>query len=40
MTTQNFKPFLEPRNKVPTFGASRDDGARRQGKGLKEEVIL
>jgi hypothetical protein len=38
MTAQNFKPFLAPRNKVPSFGASRDDGDR--GKGKKKEVIL
>jgi len=35
MTTQNFKPSLAPRNKVPTFGASRDDGGR--GKGWRKE---
>jgi hypothetical protein len=40
MTTQNFKTFLAPRNKVPTFGACRDDGDGGEGRGLKKEVIL
>jgi hypothetical protein len=31
MTTQNFKPFVAPRNNVPTFDASRDDGDRGKG---------
>lgn len=31
MTAQNFKPFLAPRNKVPTSGISRGGGYRRRG---------